>query len=180
VKKLVYAMLFLAIATTAHAQFYKWTDENGTTHFSDKPHSNKAKAITVKPNGVTYHAPSNQRQRVQTRTVTKTTSYTKKAKAPKQRKIISADDYKISTSVGKLGSDVMHVSGRVGKGPVCKDMEIRATARNENGLSASVSERTHLSTSGGSTTFEGSQKVYGSAEDRSFWDVTSVTVTCYD
>ncbi len=179
-KILIYAILFLAIATTVHAQFFKWVDENGTTHFSDKPHSVNAKAITVKTNGVTYHAPPNQRQRVSTRTVTKTTSYAKKVKAPKQRKVISAADYKISGSAGKLGNDVMHVSGRVGKGPVCKDMVIRATARNENGLSASVTERTHLSSSGGSTTFSGEQKVYGSAEDRSFWELASVTVSCND
>jgi hypothetical protein len=180
-KHLILAVLFLTITTTAHAQVYKWVDENGTTHFSDKPHSGKASEIDVPLNGVTYRGPLNQRQNDQARTITTTTTtYTKKLQAPAQQKIITADDYKITTSVGKLGNDVMSVSGRVGNGPTCKDMRISAYARNENGLSARVSVKTKLSSSSGSTIFQGSKKVNGSAADRSFWKVESVSVHCYD
>jgi hypothetical protein len=31
------ALLLLMLALPAHAQMYKWTDANGTVHYSDRP-----------------------------------------------------------------------------------------------------------------------------------------------
>lgn len=181
VKIIIYAVLLLTISTTIQAKLYRWVDENGTTHFSDQPRSEKAQEIYVEPHDVTYHGPLNNKQQTQTKSVTTKTIYINKTQKSPQKKIITEDDYRISnTTVGKLGNNVMFLSGRVGDGPVCKNMQINAHAKNENGLSFSITENTRLSSSGGSTTFDGKKKVYGSAEDRGFWDVSNVSVRCLD
>ena len=179
-KHLIFAAVFLAITITAQAQIYTWVDKNGTTHFSDKLQSNKAREINVEASEVTYHDPLNKQRTAQPRTITTQKAHIKKYQAPTQRKVITEKDYKISGSVGKLGNDMIDVSGRVGNGPVCKDMKIVAFARNENGRSATVTERTKLTTSHGSTLFNGKVRVPGSAKDRSFWEIEKVTVRCYD
>lgn len=44
-KKLLFVLLFFPLI--ASAQIYKWTDENGKVHFSDKPHDNKSERVEV-------------------------------------------------------------------------------------------------------------------------------------
>ncbi|NMT62191.1 DUF4124 domain-containing protein [Marinobacter orientalis] len=44
-------VIFLVFATCASADYYKWTDENGVTHFSDEPPGPDGKP--VRPNGTT-------------------------------------------------------------------------------------------------------------------------------
>ena len=41
--------LWLALASSAFGAVYKWTDEEGVTHFSDLPPHQGAQRITVKP-----------------------------------------------------------------------------------------------------------------------------------
>ena len=46
---IIVSTLMLALfSLTAHAEIYKWTDENGKVHFSDKPVGEKAKALDIK------------------------------------------------------------------------------------------------------------------------------------
>ena len=95
-------------------------------------------------------------------------------------KVITEADYRISSSVGKLGADIMSISGRISSGPRCKDMSVTATATNDNGLKATITDNVSKTNSFGSTTFEGNAKVSGSAEDYGFWKVDSVIVRCND
>ena len=95
-------------------------------------------------------------------------------------KDITEADYRISSSVGKLGADIMSISGRISSGPRCKDMSVTATATNDNGLKATITDNVSKTNSFGSTTFEGNAKVSGSAEDYGFWKVDSVIVRCSD
>ena len=67
------------------------------------------------------------------------------------------------SSVGKLGADIMSISGRISSGPRCKDMSVTATVTNDNGLKATISDNVSKTNSFGSTIFEGNAKVSGSA-----------------
>jgi len=40
--------MLVLFSLTANAEIYKWTDENGKVHFSDKPVGEKAKALDIK------------------------------------------------------------------------------------------------------------------------------------
>ncbi len=40
-------MVFAVISAVSHAEVYQWTDEHGTTHFSDKPISSDAKKLNI-------------------------------------------------------------------------------------------------------------------------------------
>lgn len=43
-------LLLISFCTHGHAEFYKWVDENGKTHFSDNPHEKgKAEPIEIEP-----------------------------------------------------------------------------------------------------------------------------------
>jgi len=45
---IVSTLMLALISLTAHAEIYKWTDENGKIHFSDKPVGEKAKTLDIK------------------------------------------------------------------------------------------------------------------------------------
>ena len=45
-----------------------------------------------------------------------------------EEKTITEADYKISTTIGTLGADLISISGRIGSGPKCYDMSVIATA----------------------------------------------------
>lgn len=42
------SVLFLLITQPLHAEIYRWTDDQGKVHFSDKPVSDKAKQVKIK------------------------------------------------------------------------------------------------------------------------------------
>lgn len=44
------AIFFIIFSTNCHAKMYKWVDENGQTHYSDKPHK-KSKQVSVGKSG---------------------------------------------------------------------------------------------------------------------------------
>lgn len=189
-KKLALTALFLAITFTAHAEIYKWVDESGSIHFSDKPYSEEAKEFHFKGTGISLDQPeaeNKQEQQAeepqakqQQKPVVKAKAPAEKVEAKDQEKNITEADYKITSGVGKLGGDVISISGRIGSGPVCKSMTITATAHNDNNLSATVTTHAEKSSSHGSTVFQGVAKVSGSADDRGFWNVDTVKVRCND
>jgi len=41
--RLIVPAVLIAVAMPLHAEIYRWTDSNGVTHFSDKPHSGAKK-----------------------------------------------------------------------------------------------------------------------------------------
>lgn len=187
-KQFTLTAIFLVFTFTAHAEIYKWVDENGTIHFTDKVYTEKAREVKIQSTGINVQNTEGEtgQEAVQnpqegaTGKAIKTAAPVVRVQAKDEERKISEADYKISSSVGKLGGDVISISGRISSGPVCKNMVVTATARNENGLSAMITQQISKSTSYGSTIYEGVAKVSGSAEDYSFWKVDTVTVRCHD
>ena len=75
--------------------------------------------------------------------------------------VITEEDYRISSNVGKLGADIISISVRIILGPRCKDPSVTATATNNNGLKATISDNVSKTNSFGSTIFEGNAKASG-------------------
>ena len=190
-KKLLFISVLVLLSTTANAKIYKWVDENGSIHFSDKPYSQDAKEVNVQGTGISVQKSEavlkaekdreEKRQKEMLRQKEKTKTKLEPAKDKSEvEKVITEADYRISSSVGKLGADIMSISGRISSGPRCKDMSVTSTATNDNGLKATITDNVSKTNSFGSTTFEGNAKVSGSAEDYGFWKVDSVIVRCND
>lgn len=190
-KKLLVITLLVLLPCSAHAKVYKWIDENGSVHFSDKPYSAEAKEVKVQGTGISVQKSEailraekareeeRKRERQLKKQVTRTKPEAAKDNADSER-VITEADYRISSSVGKLGADFISISGRISSGPRCNAMTVTATATNDNGLSGTITDNVSKSNSFGSTIFEGNAKVHGSAEDYGFWKVDSVTVRCHD
>ena len=184
-KKLLFISVLVLLSTTANAKIYKWVDENGSVHFSDKPYSQDAKEVNVQGTGISVQKSEavlkaeKDREEKRQKETTKTKLEPAKDKSEVE-KVITEADYRISSSVGKLGADIMSISGRISSGPRCKDMSVTSTATNDNGLKATIADNVSKTNSFGSTTFEGNAKVSGSAEDYGFWKVDSVIVRCND
>ena len=62
----------------------------------------------------------------------------------------------------------MSISGRISSVPRCKDMSVTATATNDNGLKAIISDNVSKTNSFGSAFFEDNAKVSGSVGDYGF------------
>jgi hypothetical protein len=185
-KKIIIPFLFFLLSTTSYAKIYKWVDENGSVHFSDKPYSQDAKEVNVQGTGISIQKSEEDIKAEQARKEKKSqkTEPVKKSepekRKPEEIKTITEADYRISSGVGKLGADIISISGRISSGPRCKDMTVTATATNDNGLSGTITDNVSKTNSYGSTIFEGNAKVSGSAEDYGFWNVETVTVRCND
>jgi hypothetical protein len=190
-KKLLLISAFILLSTSVNAKIYKWIDENGSVHFSDKPYSQDAKEVKVQGTGISVQKSEavlkaekdreekRQQEMQRQKEATKTKPDSAKNKA-EDEKVITETDYRISSSVGKLGADIITISGRISSGPRCKDMSVTAMATNENGLKAMITDNISKTNSFGSTIFEGNAKVSGSAEDYGFWNVDSVIIRCND
>ena len=190
-KKLLFISILVLLSTTANAKIYKWVDENGSVHFSDKPYSQDAKEVNIQGTGISVQKSEavlkaekdreekRKKEMLRKKETTKTKLEPAKDKSEVE-KVITEADYRISSSVGKLGADIMSISGRISSGPRCKDMSVTSTATNDNGLKATITDNVSKTNSFGSTTFEGNAKVSGSAEDYGFWKVDSVIVRCND
>jgi len=190
-KKLLLISAFILLSTSVNAKIYKWVDENGSIHFSDKPYSQDAKEVKVQGTGISVQKSEavlkaekareekQQEEMLRKKAATQTRAEPAKGQSDVE-KVITEADYRISSSVGKLGADIMSISGRISSGPRCKDMSVTATATNDNGLKATITDNVSKTNSFGSTTYEGNAKVSGSAEDYGFWKVDSVIVRCND
>jgi hypothetical protein len=177
---------FLLLTTASHSKIYKWVDENGSVHFSDTAYSQDAKEVNIQGSSITVQKTDEQikaekaREENQRKKPIQQKDVTKAKPKAETKKAISEDDYRISSSVGKLGADIISISGRISSGPRCNDMVVTATAINDNGLKGTITDNVSKTNSFGSTIFEGNVKVAGSAEDYGFWKVDSVTVRCND
>ena len=188
------AIIFVLFIATAQAKIYRWVDKNGSVHFSDKPYSEDAQEIKINETGIELDEASVDEEQEQSATTTpvaekslqqpvikdNTTRKDPVKEEQPEDKIITEDDYKISTTIGKLGADLISISGRIGSGPKCYDMSVIATASNDSGLNAKIKDQVRKSNSFGSVTFKGTAKATGSAEDRGFWKVDSVEIRCND
>lgn len=191
-------ILLVIFVSAAQAKIYRWVDKNGTVHFSDKPYSEEAEEIIVVETGIDLEeAPDTEEAKQPAATeppAEKSQSTLKQPSAnqadmttkaavkeePVEDNVITEADYKISTTIGKLGADLISISGRIGSGPRCYDMTVIATATNDNGLTATIKDQVRKSSSFGSVTYKGTAKATGSGEDRGFWKVDSVEIRCND
>ena len=190
-KRLLSLAALVLLATAVHAKIYKWVDDNGSVHFSDKPYSQDAKEVKVQGTGISVQKSDSvlkaekareeerQEEMLRHKEATKTRADDTKDKSDSE-KVITEADYRISSGVGKLGADIISISGRISSGPRCNDMAVTAIATNDNGLSGTITDNVSKTNSYGSTIFEGNAKVSGSAEDYGFWKVDKVTIRCND
>ena len=192
------AILLVIFASATQAKIYRWVDKNGSVHFSDKPYSEQAEEIIILETGIELDETSDTEEVEQPATTeppaeashstakqpsasqADTSKQTAVQKEPVEDKTITEADYKISTTIGKLGADLISISGRIGSGPKCYNLTVIATATNENGLTATIKDQVRKTSSFGSVTYKGTAKAVGSGEDRGFWKVDSVTVRCND
>lgn len=180
---IIFPLVLLLVLTSfeVDAKVYKWIDQNGTIHFSDTPYSGEAKEVNVKSTGIKVTGSKSQPGQADEMDARQEENL--KPNNPKETEVpkeITEDDYRITSSVGKMGADTIRVAGRIGSGPKCENLSIEATAASDTGLNATVNTVTRKVTSFGSTTFEGYSKVTGSADDFGIWKVTKVTVRCND
>ena len=193
-----FTILLVIFVSAAQAKIYRWVDKNGTVHFSDKPYSEEAEEIIVVETGIdleeapdaeeakqpaTAEPPAEKSQSTLKQPSANQVDMTTKAavkQEPVEDNVITEADYKISTTIGKLGADLISISGRIGSGPRCYDMTVIATATNDNGLTATIKDQVRKSSSFGSVTYKGTAKATGSGEDRGFWKVDSVEIRCND
>ena len=148
-KKLLFISILVLLSTIANANIYKWVDENGSVHFSDKPYSQDAKEVNIQGTGISVQKSEavlkaekdreekRQKEMLRKKETTKTKLEPAKDKSEVE-KVITEADYRISSSVGKLGADIMSISGRISSGPRCKNMSVTSTATNDNGLSRPI------------------------------------------
>jgi hypothetical protein len=179
--KILLFMLFCIIIMPidVDAKIYKWVDENGTIHFSDKPYSGDAKEVNVKGTGISVSGTSTPTEKKNTTSVVKDTKKPeKKPIKPEKPKEVTEADYRITSNVGKIGADTIRIAGRLNSGPRCENLTVEVSATSDTGLSAAVKTSARKVTSHGSAAFEGYAKVAGSAEDFGFWEVTKVKVRC--
>jgi len=167
------------LPSTALSKIYKWVDESGTVHFSDKPYSDQAQEITVKGTGINVHQDPRlaEDKPIEIEKTAPSPASQGKTAPPKR---ISEKDYRISANVGELGGDAVQISGRVSSGPRCEKMTVKATAASDTGLRATITDHISKSTSHGSAIFSGTAKATGSADDYGFWKIESVVITCDD
>lgn len=171
-------VLLTLTASLATAEIYRWVDKKGTVHFSDKPVSKEAEVIRVPRTGIQVEGLP-EKPLVESSPSDPVPQARPESSQADQPRPISEEDYRISSNVGKVGADVISISGRISAGPRCDELVVTATAVNDNGLRATITDRVKKPNSFGSTLFAGKTKVYGSAEDRGFWKIESVKISCY-
>ena len=180
---LVSMLLLVAWPSTVFCKIYKWVDETGTVHFSDKPYAEEAKEVNVKATGIRVTGNETPVKSSNAQSTTDKENESKDVNSPKRSSEanddkITEDDYRVTSNVGKIGADAIRIAGRISSGPRCEDLHVEATAKSDTGLTASIKTSTRKVTSHGSATFEGVAKVVGSDDDFGFWEVDSVKITC--
>ena len=58
--KKTFLFLFLTLPVIASAEIYKWTDENGRVHFSDKPVNKSAKEVQLQQQNISTSSENSQ------------------------------------------------------------------------------------------------------------------------
>lgn len=120
--------ILLVLAAPAVGEIYKWTDEKGKLHFSDRPPHVEAEKVSLFQNDGIKPLPREPKQ-----TKTAVLPRTKKEK-PKE---LRAEDYQINFSAGQRG-DELTVSGRIGNGPECPNLKVSVRVQDERGTRKTV------------------------------------------
>ena len=119
---LVILVFFLLVTHNVNAKIYKWVDENGTVHFSDKPYSEDAEEVNVKRTGIritgndaSAKSPPEQKKSAADQKSQNISS--PEGPSGKKENVISEKDYRITSNVGKIGADAIRIAGRINSGP---------------------------------------------------------------
>jgi len=158
---------------------YKWVDEKGTIHFSDRPMSAKSEQIEVRPID-TYEFPQAQSVYVAQVNRAPQTATEVRQQRPASRRPISAADYKFFNNTFQTGSDLI-LSGRISGGPECKALHLTIWAESNKGKRVCANTVVEGAGGMGSTLYRAVVRApYDNKAAWPTWDVTSVQAYCAD
>ncbi len=159
---------------------YKWVDEKGSVHFSDRPLNPQAERVPVEPlvtmkssDPQRAYAPASSPRDLQEKLQTLAQAQTQEA--PRRRP--SPADYEFSLVGGFQQGDDVILSGRVA-GPACKALRVHVAVNSHSGLTVSGSTVV-ADVDPGSRLFKFKVPAwYKGAVPR--WDVAGVQGVCLD
>ena len=183
-KKITKQETSLNFVEPTNSNIYRWVDEKGRVHFSDKPSHKSAVVYTPKQLGsISVSADIKQRVAVQEYYVKKTQvaliANDAYAKATKTKRNPIATSYKFSnTSAGQKHGYVL-MSGRISGGSACKHLRVTAYAESDRGGSVHGTDDIKMVGSG-SRLFEMKPKYpwSGGGTRRLQWEITSINANC--
>jgi hypothetical protein len=168
------------------SNIYRWVDENGRVHFSDRPLHQDAVAHDPEPFGnISVSGAVKQRlarQQLQNERLKAQLLAESARKALQQPKTSTAqENYEFSNvSAGQKHGYVL-LTGRVSGGPECQNLLVKATARSDEGGRARGRDTVKLA-GFGSTLYE--MKIdsswQGGKQRRPQWDTVKVTAFCQE
>lgn len=165
---LLFCILFV-VAVPAGGEIYRWKDESGKLHFSDKPPHVETEKISLFPNDGIKPLPRE----------TKGAKSGKTAHAPRKKKErakeLRAEDYEINFSAASRGNELT-VSGRIGNGPECPGLKVSVDLQDEGGRRKTVTGVVGNVGYGRSDLLHAATRVpSGSGKD---WTITGIDVYC--
>ena len=156
---------------------YKWVDENGSLHFSDRPMSADAQQVQISQIN-TYDYPQTRSDSLaQTSRSRQQAAPAVRSAQPVTRHPISAADYTITKYALQRGNDVV-LSGRVSSGPVCESLHLSIRAESNKGRS--IFETTVVNNVGsGGRLYEIVRRApYPDTSGRPVWEITAIRASC--
>lgn len=159
------AILLVACVGSSGAEIYRWIDERGEVHFSDRPVHPAAEEVTVFDN-----------ESVSVPVREGTPQPDPPARRESGKKLISAEDYQISAALQQKG-DYVYLSGRVSGGPPCKVLLLDVFGHNSAGVSVHIIDRADNLGGFMSDLLEGKKRLKTPVSaDR--WEITSIRARC--
>jgi hypothetical protein len=156
---------------------YKWVDENGSLHFSDRPMSADAEQISISPIN-SYDQPQTRPAAVaQTSRAQQQAAPAVRSAQPVPRRPISAADYTITKYALQRGNDVV-LSGRVSAGPACKSLHLSLRAESNKGRSVFGTTMVNNVGSGGRLYEIVRSSSYSENSGRPVWEITNIQASC--
>lgn len=161
------------------AAIYKWTDADGTDHFSDRPGSTDAVEHT--PQEIGHYGVSadiSQRIEAEHRNLAKV-RLQETVSQPATRRVPQTADYKFSLAGASQKQGYVYLTGRITGGPACSQLRVFAQARSDEGRV--VIGRQDIEFSGfGSALFEmePSSNWTGRGRNRPQWEIVRLSARC--
>ncbi len=168
----VLAALAMSMSGIAKAAVYRWVDETGQSHFSDRPRPGKDDET------LQLFDSDGGRGEAGGIPARKTSTGTGRRPPAVRDKQITANDYRIQVRVDQQG-ELVSFTGRIADGPPCKRLRLTFYAHSNDGLKAAASTAVEDLGRFGSRLFETSDRVKTPSApfDRS-WTVSDIAGLC--
>ncbi|TYO99166.1 uncharacterized protein DUF4124 [Geothermobacter ehrlichii] len=164
-------------------QIYRWVDEKGVTHFSNRPTAN-AEPVNLKPLN-TISIPESEQARIDARRAQETRNYLARAQSkvlPQKSHASARRTYVIERTSAEQKPKHVELSGRISGGPKCRKLHLTIQARSDRG--GAVYARTMVRNAGGSfgsRLFEAKARNYWDGNyPKPAWKITRIDFTCLD